>query len=159
MNRANKKTILQQPISTGGISILMVFTMLCLATFSVLSIGTAQAEMRLTQKNASSVADYYENEAESQRILSQIDGILKSGQTEGKTTEQMLQEISAIDSVTVEGKAYPRRVRVSVTNDGPVGVELELEITSLGSLKVIYSHMISKNNFTYGDQVQDLWKG
>lgn len=137
----------------------MVFTMLCLTTFGILSLGTALAETRLTEKNAGSVTSYYACQSRSQEILAEIDGILKSGQMQGKTADEMLQEIRGINGVTVEDQLTPKVIVVSVSDGGPIGVQMELVISPEGAIRVISSKMTSDSNFVYGTEKQDLWKG
>ena len=43
----------------GIVSIFMIFAVLCLMTFALLSISSAKADLRLSEKNAQYVAGYY----------------------------------------------------------------------------------------------------
>lgn len=69
----------------GGSSLMVIFAVLCLVIFAVLSLSTAQAEMRLSRSSAEAVREYYLAEAEANRILSDIrsgrvpDGVGVSG--------------------------------------------------------------------------------
>ncbi len=57
-NKRSPKSI----ISTGTTSIVLIFVMLSLLTFSVLSLVSAQADLRLSRKSADRTTDYYEAE-------------------------------------------------------------------------------------------------
>ncbi|MCL2766521.1 MAG: hypothetical protein FWD21_02410 [Peptococcaceae bacterium] len=46
-------------VSVGSISLLVIFLVLCMSIFSVLSLTTAKAGLRLAEKSALSVAGYY----------------------------------------------------------------------------------------------------
>lgn len=63
----------QQPkrsiISTGTASIVLIFVMLCLLTFSVLSLVSAQANLRLSEKSAARTSDYYAAENQANTVL------------------------------------------------------------------------------------------
>lgn len=63
----------QQPkrsiISTGTASIVLIFVMLCLLTFSVLSLVSAQANLRLSEKSAARTSDYYTAENQANAVL------------------------------------------------------------------------------------------
>lgn len=44
---------------SGAVSLVMIFCVLCLAVFSVLTLATADREARLSEMTAQSAADYY----------------------------------------------------------------------------------------------------
>ncbi len=56
----------------GGSSLMVIFAVLCLITFAVLSLSTAQADRRLSEASARTVYDYYTADAEANRILYEI---------------------------------------------------------------------------------------
>lgn len=56
-------------ISTGVTSVVLIFVMLSLLTFSVLSLVSAQADLRLSRKSADRTTDYYEAENRANAIL------------------------------------------------------------------------------------------
>lgn len=60
-------------ISTGASSILMIFVVLCLTTFAVLSYVTANADSRMTNKVMENTTAYYVADANAQRIIADID--------------------------------------------------------------------------------------
>ena len=63
-------------VSTGLPSMLMIFVILCLTVFAVLSYVTANADYRLTGKTLDSVSAYYEADAKAQRVVADIDQTL-----------------------------------------------------------------------------------
>lgn len=68
----------QLGIHVGGSSILMIFVLLCLVTFSALSLVSANADYKLTAKAAQSVTRYYQADAQAETRLAFIDQTLKS---------------------------------------------------------------------------------
>lgn len=64
-NRRSHKSI----ISTGTTSIVLIFVMLSLLTFAVLSLVSAQANLRLSRKSAERTTAYYEAENAANDIL------------------------------------------------------------------------------------------
>ena len=56
-------------LSTGTTSIVLIFVLLCLLTFSVLSVVSANADYRLSKKNADRTTEYYEAENRANDIL------------------------------------------------------------------------------------------
>lgn len=59
-------------ISIGTTTIVLIFVLLCLLTFSVLSLVSARANMRLSQKSADRTTAYYEAENTATDILMQV---------------------------------------------------------------------------------------
>lgn len=77
----------------GASSILMIFVVLCLTTFSVLSLVSARADMRLTRKQQQAVESYYAADAQADVLLREIDEALLMARADtaryaqGETTE------------------------------------------------------------------------
>jgi hypothetical protein len=60
-------------VSVGMATLLMVFVLLCLTVFSVLSVVSALADQRLALSAARSTDAYYAADAQAQELLAQID--------------------------------------------------------------------------------------
>ena len=59
-------------VSTGVVSIVLIFVMLSLLTFAVLSLVSAQADLRLSEKSARRTTDYYAAENAANDILADL---------------------------------------------------------------------------------------
>ena len=57
------------PPAVGGISLLVVFAVLCLTVFALLSLATVQADGRLGDASARAVEDYYAADCTAQAVL------------------------------------------------------------------------------------------
>lgn len=57
------------PVVVGAVSLITVFAVLCLVVFSLLSLSTAQANMRLSDTSAAAVYDYYRADAKAEQLL------------------------------------------------------------------------------------------
>ncbi|MBD5155155.1 MAG: hypothetical protein HDT15_08845 [Oscillibacter sp.] len=62
---------------SGAVSLVMIFCVLCLAVFSVLTIATADREAKLAEMTARNAADYYKAD----RWAVEIVAALRSGDT------------------------------------------------------------------------------
>ncbi len=60
------------PPAVGGASLLVVFAVLCLTVFALLSLTTVQADARLSKASAQAVADYYTADCAAQNILARL---------------------------------------------------------------------------------------
>ncbi len=102
----NKKESFSPP-AVGGISLLVVFAVLCLTIFGLLSLATVRADGRLADASAQAVTDYYAADCEAQAILAQ----LLNGEVPS--------------DVTAEGSVYSYTCPVSKTQNLEVEVSIE----------------------------------
>ena len=68
----------------GGSSLLVIFAVLCLTVFAMLSLTQAQADRRLAQSSWSAVTGYYQADCQAQEILSR----LRAGERPQGVTEE-----------------------------------------------------------------------
>jgi len=74
----NKKSI--TPPVIGASSLLVIFAVLCLTVFALLSISTVQANGRLSDHAAKAVTDYYRADTQAEEILANLrDGEIPDG--------------------------------------------------------------------------------
>ncbi|MBE6021336.1 MAG: hypothetical protein E7228_06335 [Clostridiales bacterium] len=71
MNNSDKSNSRSMPV-TGISSLIVIFAVLCLTLLSVLAISTVKADERLEERSALAVKEFYEAEAEAEKILAEI---------------------------------------------------------------------------------------
>lgn len=64
-------------VNIGAASLALVFIVLCLGVFGLLSLSSARGDLELAEREARSVAGYYEADARGQEWVRSIDGVLK----------------------------------------------------------------------------------
>lgn len=70
------------PPAVGGSSLLVIFIVLCLTVFAVLSLSSVQADGRLSTASAEAVQAFYEADCKAEEILAQLrQGIVPEGVT------------------------------------------------------------------------------
>lgn len=70
------------PAIVGPSSLIVIFAVLCLSVFSILTLSTAKAQERLCVVSAESIKNYYKADCEAELILSKIrNGEMPSGVT------------------------------------------------------------------------------
>ena len=74
MNRKSSPAV----ISTGTTSLVLIFVLLCMLTFSVLSLVSAQANLRLSRLSAQRTTDYYAAENAANEILIDVEDAARS---------------------------------------------------------------------------------
>lgn len=70
MNNRNHSRF--SPPAVGGVSLLVVFAVLCLTVFALLALATVQADTRLADASAQAVADYYAADCRAQELLARL---------------------------------------------------------------------------------------
>ncbi len=60
------------PPVVGGSSLLIIFAVLCLTVFTLLTLSTAQADRKLSVVAADAVSDYYKADLEAETIYSKL---------------------------------------------------------------------------------------
>ena len=60
------------PPPVGGASLLVVFAVLCLTVFALLSLSTVRANQRLSETSAQAAADYYAADCQAQAVLAYL---------------------------------------------------------------------------------------
>ena len=81
-------------LGVGTSSILLIFVLLCMITFAVLSLVSSRSDYRLSQKTRST-QDYYEAENKANDILLTIDQCLEEQYTLYGNTEEYLQHVKS----------------------------------------------------------------
>ena len=74
------------PPMVGGSSLLVIFAVLCLIVFTLLTLSTVQANRRLSEASIQAVTDYYEADRQAEMIFAQ----LRSGQLPPQVEKQRL---------------------------------------------------------------------
>lgn len=72
-----KDKTLRQGINIGTSSLILIFIILCLAVFGLLSLTSAKSDLSLAKRYAESVKGYYEADNKGQEFLQEMDGKLK----------------------------------------------------------------------------------
>ena len=101
------------PPAVGGISLLVVFAVLCLTVFALLALTTVQADKRLADASAKAVEDYYAADCQAQEILAR----LRAG--------EVPEGVEIVD-YPAGGGIYTARYAVPISDTQELQVEVEL---------------------------------
>lgn len=80
-------------VSTGITSILMIFVVLCITSFGVLSYSSANADLKLSKKNADNIEKYYKAYGNVMDKYSIIDEIIYNVRQENIKGEEYYKEL------------------------------------------------------------------
>ena len=63
-------------VNIGASSLILIFIVLCMATFGLLSLSSAQGDLKLAGRNGEAVQAYYEADSRGQQWLKEVDQVL-----------------------------------------------------------------------------------
>lgn len=125
----------EAPPAVGGSSLLIIFAVLCLTVFALLSLSTVQADRRMAEASYQAVQGYYVADTEAELILAN----LRSG--------------NLPDNVTKKDNLYSYTCQVSETQ----ALEVEVQITE-DSYRVLRWQLVSTTEWEADDSL-DVWNG
>ena len=123
------------PPAVGGSCLLVIFAVLCLTVFALLSLSTVQANGRLADASVAAVSAYYQADCQAEAVLAR----LRSGQVP--------------EGVAADGDTYPYTCPISDTQSLEVRVRLEGD-----SWTVLRWQAVSTVEWEAEDSL-DLWSG
>ena len=125
----------EAPPAVGGSSLLVIFAVLCLTIFALLSLSTVQADNRMAEASFEAVQNYYEADVNAEIILARL--------RQGDLPE----------NVTKEGNLYRYTCQVSELQ----ALEVEVQITG-ASYRVLRWQMVSTTDWEADDNM-NVWDG
>ena len=143
-------------IGVGASSVLAVFVVLCLTTFAVLSLASARADLRLSQKAARQTALYYEADARGQLLLSRL-GALTG---DAGTLPVLAKELTYV----TDSRATPQgRILVDfsipVTDGQTLTGQADIApLLSGGGVELLTYQVVAEDD-AGADRIPDLWDG
>ena len=81
-------------IIIGLTSLILIFIILCMATFSLLSLSSARGDQSLAARSARAVTEYYRADAEGEKWLKQADAILQKEMTKKAMDQEEIQALA-----------------------------------------------------------------
>lgn len=129
------------PPALGGSSLLVVFAVLSLTVFALLSLSTVRADQRLGEASAKAVADYYAADLKAQEILADL--------REGKQVENVDESMISgyWDDKEVKHSFYEYGVPISDTQE----LRIFVEVTSDGSYSIFLWQAMPVGEWTPDD--------
>lgn len=123
------------PPAVGASSLLVIFAVLCLTVFALLSIATVRADGRLAEQTRAAVTGYYEADCQAEAVLAQ----LRAGKIP--------------NGVTCEGNVFTYACPISQTQALKVQVKIEG-----ASYEILRWQAVSTVNWQADDRIP-VWAG
>jgi len=128
----NKKNF--SPPVVGGSSLIVIFAVLCLTVFALLSLNTVLADERLTNASVNAVTNYYNADSEAEEIFAK----LRSGEI--------------CEGVSVEGNIFSYSCGISDTQS------LDVELLKNGDTWTVLKWQ-SVSDVEYYETTLPVWTG
>ncbi len=160
-------------IGTGVTSIFMIFVVLCLTTFSILSYTSADADLQLNKKNSSNIQNYYDAYSKLNVELSKIDAAtsrwlkeeLENGQQNGLQkiviSLGMRETGDVVANYQLDGKAINVKLVTDMNDKQQLVLEATINTEILSSSCVVNRCYVYTENesFTQEETLPDMWGG
>lgn len=142
----------QKPAGIGGALILIVFIVLTITSFSILTLVSAKNEMGSVKKSAENAADYYNAEKEAAVKLSEIKTAIENV-TDSEEIARIISEKGANANVAIDGI----EVSFKVSIDENRFLLTEININN-GKFKITSQKITSENEIIIDDGF-NIWNG
>lgn len=123
----------------GASSILMIVIVLVLTTFGVLSLASAQADSKLTEKVKTMTTEYYCAENKVEELYSQIDSVLASGL--GKKYRDA--SLKCLNETLMVGADDIIEFSVPINENQQIKVQLQIRIESDSRFYVVSQKLVT----------------
>lgn len=110
----------------GTISLMMIFIVLCMVTFSALSLSSAVSDSSSSQKMSDHTDEYYSASNRAEEILADVDAVFADAYTKAQEKQEYYELIS---------KGLPGNVESEV-EDGDLTVSYQVKVNSSQGLLV-----------------------
>lgn len=127
-------------VNIGSSSLLIIFLILCLTTFAILSLSSAQSDYNFSKRFAEHKTEYYEASSRAEMILGEIDQVLaETAKTENKNSQTASAAYNETVAEQLDGREIDHiALSCTNTNDGasisyqvPSGEKQALKVTLL----------------------------
>lgn len=150
----------------GISSLFMVFSVLSLTAFGLLSFSSARSDWGLTQKHMQSLQSYYAADAKAQRVLCGIDTQLARLQQEDPSLSgaQMAQRLQGnkIEEIPLTFAAGSSGTILSFSVPSGKVQKIEVQVkpqTGTERYQIISYHLAASEEWDGADQPLEVWQG
>jgi hypothetical protein len=142
----------------GGPSLILIFIVMCLVTFGMLSLSAAKSERDLAHRNASAVTEYYLTDVEGeefyQMVLEDVKEIKRSGIESGGYEEVLKQELG--DYYNPENKTVS--TEIPMAHSQALSIVLSPSFDGEGGVRVVKWKVIQTEDYAV-DTTMPVWDG
>ena len=101
MDNTEKKGRSGGTVGVGYISIMLIFTVICLTIFAVLSFQAVYSSDKMTNRSDGFTQQYYTADTEAKKTLSRLDGMAAEALDGFSFEEGFIEAVSGVEGVSV----------------------------------------------------------
>jgi len=148
-------------VGVGSTSIIMIFVVLCLTTFSVLSLTSANVGKRYSEKLKINANQKIDAQNEANQLLIKIDMILLDASRDLINYEATVQTISSLDGVKVTNQtdAYIASFDIPINKTRFLSVELKIPSSPSDERYEIIKWITTSTEADYDENPDKIWDG
>jgi len=154
-NRISTKKSGVGTVNAGGAVIIIIFVVLCLTIFGLLSFATAFADKKLADKNLSSLSQYYEADKKAEEKLAEICGAINQRLQDSPDvlfdTDFVASAISGIS-----GEITPIQAISTIENIAIAAVFYRTELSGAAADSQVKFYLDSRIFFSYDMNAQEF---
>lgn len=147
-------------IGVGYVSIMLIFTVICLTIFAVLSFQAAYSDSRLSARSEGFTQKYYTADAWAKEILAELDSISYNTAGEPLYEELFAEAAAAVDGVTIHKTAEGIQADYSVEMTGNQSLSVSVLFYSRPDgerYEILRWQALTQD--ADGDSHQNVWDG
>lgn len=140
----------------GSSSLILIFIVMCLVTFGMLSLTSAKSDLSLANRNADAVTEYYRADTEGEAFYRMVAGEVKTACANGTGHEERLAMLEkALGEYYRDGVAV---TEVAMERAQALHIELEPDLNGEGSVRVVKWNVIQTEDYEI-DNSMPVWSG
>lgn len=154
MENSEKK----QKGSVGSPSLILIFIILSLATFALLSLSNAGGDRNLANKNAEAVRTYYEADSQGEQFVQMVDQAVKEVRQE--MSDPLEQQQKLAEKLGNYYNIHTRTAKTDIPMDFDQALHVELELTMEGreNYTIRSWRVFNQKDYDIDNNVQ-VWDG
>ena len=140
----------------GSSSLILIFIVMCLVTFGMLSLTSAKSDLSLANRNADAVTEYYRADTEGEAFYRMVAGEVKTVCANASGHEERLALLEKVlGEYYKDGAAV---TEVAMDRAQALHIELETDLDGEGSVRVAKWNVIQTEDYEIDDSMP-VWGG
>ncbi len=148
-------------VGIGSTSIIMIFVVLCLTTFSLLAFSSANSGKKFSIRSADQATRYFKAQNAANDKLAEIDAFLFEISMNDYSYYFNVPSVQSITGVSVREsfESFFITYNVPITQKSALYVELEVPFSVSTERYIIRKWHTKSDGFSYDEDQQNIWDG
>lgn len=146
----------KQKGSIGSSTLILIFIVLCLATFALLSLSNAGGDRNLANKNAEAVRTYYEADSQGEQFVQMVDQAVKEVRKE--TSDQVKQQQKLAEKLGNYYNTDSRTAETDIPMDFDQALHVELALDSQENYIIRSWRVYNQKDYEIDNKIP-VWDG